>query len=131
MTRSTPTKVPVRPSRMLAPVSGGRDVPLPTYENALRAVAAAKNTDDVMRIKNVAEAMQAYARQASDRTLQIHAVEIIIQSLRKLGLLIEKQRREVGLAKGGGDQRSKHRGVRHPGGPITYKEAGIKSHIAK
>jgi hypothetical protein len=108
-----------------------RDAALPTFERALRALAAAKNTDEVLHIKNIADAMRAYARQASDRTMQIDAVEIVMRSLRKLGLLIEKQRKTDGLAKGGGDQRSKHRGVRRAGGPITYKEAGIKSHLAK
>jgi hypothetical protein len=108
-----------------------RDPVLPTFEKALLALQNANTVDDVLHIKDVSEAMRAYARQADDKTLQISAVELSMRASRKLGLLIDKQRKEVGLAKGGGDQRSKHRGVRHPGGPITYKEAGIKDHIAK
>src|SRR5437660_6337256 len=98
MTKSARIKQPHAPGRTLARVPGKPDVPLATYENALRAVADAKTTDDVIHIKNVAEAMRAYARQAGDRTMQIDAVESVIRALRKLGLLIESQRKMDGVA---------------------------------
>jgi hypothetical protein len=107
------------------------DSSLPTFEQARRALAAAKTTDDVLQIKSVAEAMRAYAREATDRTLEIDAVEIAVRAERKLGQLIDQQRHSVGLDPGGGDQRSEHRGVRRPGDRISYREAGIKKELAK
>lgn len=42
-----------------------------------------------------------------------------------------EQRVTVGMAKGGGDMRSKHRGPRRPDAPPTLAEVGIDKDLAK
>jgi hypothetical protein len=45
--------------------------------------------------------------------------------------MMEGQRKAVGLAKGGGDQRSKHRGFKNPSDPATLAEVGIDKNPAR
>lgn len=71
------------------------------YEAACRALAECKNTDEAREIRNQAEAMRAYARQAKNRDLEIDAAEIRMRAERRLGEIIKAQKDTVGLAKGG------------------------------
>jgi len=71
------------------------------YDAACKALAVAKSTDDVKTIRDHAEAMRAYARQAKNKQLEIDAAEIRIRAERRLGELITEQKRTVGLNKGG------------------------------
>jgi N6-adenosine-specific RNA methylase IME4 len=43
----------------------------------------------------------------------------------------QEQKVRIGLAKGGGDKRSEHRGKRNPNDPPTLAEAGIDKNLAK
>jgi hypothetical protein len=106
------------------------ETPLAKYEAFRRALAEAKSVDEVKDIRNKAEAIRAYARQANDKTLEIDAAEIRITAERRLGQMIVDQKSAVGLAKGGGDKRSKQRVQRRPGDPPTLAEAGIGKHLA-
>jgi len=107
------------------------------YDSALRAVdaargalARAKSTSDVMKARNEAEAVRTFARLAKDRTLQINAAEIRIMAERRLGEMLSAQRHMGLMAKGGGDQRSKHRVSTKRGGPPSLKEIGIDNSLA-
>lgn len=71
------------------------------YDAACRMLAEAVAVDEVQNIRNQAEAMRAYARQAKDRALEISAAQIRFRAERRLGEIIIAQRETVGLAKGG------------------------------
>ena len=71
------------------------------YEAACRAVAEAKTVDEAKDLRDKAEAMRAYARQAKNRQLEVDTAEIRMRAERRLGEIIKAQRDTVGLAKGG------------------------------
>lgn len=71
------------------------------YDAACRALADAKTQDEVKDIRDKAEAMRAYARQAKNRQLEIDAAEIRMRAERRLGELIRAQKDTVGLHEGG------------------------------
>lgn len=71
------------------------------YDAACRALAEARTVDEVKHIRDKAEAMKAYARQAKNKELESDAWEIRTRAERRLGELIVLQKETVGLAKGG------------------------------
>jgi N6-adenosine-specific RNA methylase IME4 len=77
------------------------DGSLVRYYAARRAVAEAKAVDEVKEIRNAAIAMAAYARQAKDRGMEADAAEIRMRATRRLGEMLDQQKKTVGLAKGG------------------------------
>lgn len=70
------------------------------YDAACTALAEANAVDEVLEIRNQAEAMKAYARQAKNADLMRHAKEITLRAERKLGEMLLKQKEEFGLNKG-------------------------------
>ena len=100
------------------------------YDAACRALAEAKAVDEVQKIRNVSEAMRAYARQAKNRQLEIDAAEIRMRAERRIGELMQAQR-DAGLLNRGGRPSEKP----HPIGnavskPATLAEAGIDDKLA-
>lgn len=73
---------------------------LTKYEAACAALQAAKATDEVLCMRDKAEAMRAYAHQAKNKELEIDAAEIRLRAERRLGELISEQKRTVGLNPG-------------------------------
>jgi N6-adenosine-specific RNA methylase IME4 len=67
-------------------------------------LAEAKTVDEAKDIRDKAEAMRAYARQAKNKDLEVDAAEIRIRAERRLGELIRAQSKTVGLNKGGGEK---------------------------
>jgi len=105
------------------------------YDAACRALAAAKTTDEVKDLRDRAEAMRAYARQAKNRQLEIDAAEIRIRAERRLGELIKAQKETVGLNKGAaaggkkkGGSRSSYKEPRDTA--PTLAEAGIDKKLS-
>lgn len=103
------------------------NVALVRYDAACKALAEAKAVDEVKKIRDVAEAMRAYARQAKNKQLEIDAAEIRIRAERRVGELIAAQK-ESGDLRHGGDRKSKD--ATGPLKPITLDEAGIDKHLA-
>ena len=98
------------------------------YDVACQALAAARTVDDVRQIRDAAEAMRAYAKQAKNRQLELDAAEIRIRAERRVGELIAAQKASVGLARPG---RPKNGSDVDPiATPATLAEAGIDKHLA-
>lgn len=74
---------------------------LTRYEAAKRAIAEAKAVDEVKSIADKAAAIKAYARQVNDRQMELDASEIRIRAERRLGEMLDEQKRTVGFATGG------------------------------
>ena len=85
------------------------------YDAARRALAEAKNFDEIREISNRAEALRAYALQAKNRQLEIDAAEIRIRAQRRIGELMVAIKEAGGLNEGG-----RGRG-RRPGAPTIAK----------
>ncbi len=103
------------------------------YEAACRALVDAKSVDEVKDIRDKAEAMRAYARQAKNRQLEVDAAEIRMRAERRLGELIVAQKEATGLATGGQrGGRKKIDGSRAAPSnkPPTLAEAGIDKKLS-
>lgn len=74
---------------------------LVNYDAACHALQQAASVDEVLNIRDQAEAMRAYGRQAKNKELETYAQEIRIRAERKLGALIIQQKETVGLAPAG------------------------------
>jgi N6-adenosine-specific RNA methylase IME4 len=61
------------------------------YDAACQALAEAKRVDEAKDIRDMAIAVQAYARQAQNKDLEADAVEIRMRATRRLGQLMEQQ----------------------------------------
>lgn len=106
-------------------------VELVRYDAACRALAEAKAVDEVKKIRDVAEAMRAYAKQAKNKQLETDAAEIRFRAERRVGELIAAQRETEGLNRGAkgsivsGSKRDPLKDDRP-----TLAEAGIDKHLA-
>lgn len=98
------------------------------YDEACRALAAARSVDEVREIRNTADALRVYARQAKNRTLESDAAEIRIRAEHRLGELMAAQRETVGLAKGGWKSRGFDDNPQDV--TATLAEAGIDKNLA-
>jgi hypothetical protein len=103
---------------------------LARYDAACHALTEARSVDEVREILNLAEAQRAYAKMAKNRDLEADAFEIRKRAERRLGEMIQEQRETVGLAKPGGDMRTKHRVAKKPDAIPTLLEAGIDKNLA-
>jgi N6-adenosine-specific RNA methylase IME4 len=101
------------------------------YLKAMAALDAVVSFVEAKDIRDKAIAMEVYALHAKDADLASKAVEAKKRAERKIGQLIAIDREAGRLAKGGGDQRSDHRGARDPGDPKTLEDQGVDKNLAK
>ena len=94
-----------------------------SYEQAKQALAECLRIDEAKEIRDRAVALEVYARQAKDGTLVAHATEIKARATRRLGELMEVQRKD-GVLKRGGSRVSKKPL------PKTLAQQGIDKNLA-
>jgi hypothetical protein len=98
------------------------------YDAAKAARAKAVAVDEVKCIHDKAAAIKAASKIAKDKDMEAKAAEIRKRAKRRLGELMEEQKKAVGLDKGG---KSEHRNrVKTKPGKITLAEAGIDKNLA-
>lgn len=97
------------------------------YEAARRALAEAVAVDEVVDIRSKAEAMRVYARQASDKGLEIQAAQIRFRAERRLGELIVAQKETVGLNTG---SRGQLQGKSDSGGAVVEQPEDERPRLA-
>jgi hypothetical protein len=73
---------------------------LAKYDAACVAIAECKAVDEAKHIRDHSEAMRAYAKQVGNKQLEADAWEIRLRAERRIGELIEEQKKTVGLAAG-------------------------------
>jgi DNA N-6-adenine-methyltransferase (Dam) len=112
---------------------------LVNYTAACKALAAARSTDEVRKIRDSAAALATYARLAKNRSMEIDAAEIRIRAERRVGELIAAQKQTSGLSKGtagtGNTNIARKTGGSKSDPPVkdgraTLADAGIDKHLA-
>jgi hypothetical protein len=101
------------------------------FNDARRMIVEAEETGQVRQVLVSIVGLAAAAREAGAKELEADAAELKLEAERKLGQLMAAQKKTIGFNKGGGDQRSDHRGSKNPGDPATLAEAGIDKNLAK
>lgn len=100
---------------------------LTKYETARRALAEARSVDEVIKIKDEAARLQAYAKHAKNRQLEDDARAIRMRAERRVGEMMAAQPK----AKPPGKNQYVDRGTKNPEAPATLAEASIDKNLAK
>jgi hypothetical protein len=102
------------------------------YEEARRALALARRVDEVKDIRDKAVALSVYAKQAKDGELIAHATAIRKRAERRLGELMDDERKSGKLAKGARVKGIGRRGGKRgsPDVPRSLADQGIDKHLA-
>jgi hypothetical protein len=104
------------------------------YDRLCADLERAASVDEVKKIKNEADRMKLYARQAKNKKLEADAAEVRMRAIAMIGVMMDKQSQTVGLAKPGehGGRKRKFDGLRqNPSSQhATLKEAGIDKNLA-
>jgi hypothetical protein len=79
------------------------------YDAACAALAAASKVDEAKSIRDMAEAMRVYARQAQNLELERQAIKIRLRAERRAGELLKEAKENGTREKRGGDRKSKSR----------------------
>lgn len=98
------------------------------YEAARSALAEAHRVDEVKDIRDKAEAMAAYARQAKDSELIQYATEIKVRAERRCGELLARTEKNRGAATPSNDTRASTPTLREMG--LTYDESSRYQQLA-
>lgn len=100
---------------------------LTKYDAACRALAECRTVDEVLEVRDHAERIRLYARQAKDRQLLADASDIHLRAERQLGVML-KAAKELGqISRGQPAKRKAEKNCAEPEqfSRITLEEAGI------
>jgi N6-adenosine-specific RNA methylase IME4 len=108
--RESQASTPRRASATLPIDRVGTELAL--YDEACRAIAAARSVNEILQIRDVARQLEACARVAKNRDAEADAVAIRLRAVRRLGQLQQAQKETVGLNRGaaGGGKKAGPRG---------------------
>ena len=98
------------------------NVALVKYDAACQAVAECKSVDEVKDWRDKAAALQAYARQAKNKELEVDCAEIRIRAERMLGGMLKQTASSGGRAKPGQYQQESS--------PPTLESLGISKDLS-
>jgi N6-adenosine-specific RNA methylase IME4 len=93
---------------------------LARYEAAREALAAATRVDEVKRVRDKAQALELYARQAKDTELLDHVTELRLRAERRAGELLVIMAKSGERVRRGGNRRSKY-----PEGILKLGDIGV------
>lgn len=77
-------------STTVAKRDSSREIILPRYDEMCRAIAQCHRIDDVKKIRDKAQALQAYVRKANNREAEVQFAEIKIEAERRAGELLSE-----------------------------------------
>ena len=97
------------------------------YDAACRALAEAKTVDEAKQLRDKAEAMRAYARQAKNKDLETDAAEIRMRAERRLGEMLALAKEAGQISPG---QPPKNGAAEEPFSRVTLGEAGIDKKLS-
>jgi N6-adenosine-specific RNA methylase IME4 len=100
------------------------------YDAARSALQKAHRVDEVKAIRDWAEAMRAYAKQANDTEMQTLAVEIKLRATRRLGEVGKQQRDKGEIAKKSQGRRKRNSDDIATVSKPTLKELGIDRRLS-
>ena len=107
-----------------------RSVQLVRYDAACRALAEAKAVDEVKDLRDKAEALRAYARQARNKALEIDAAEIRIRAERRMGTMLAEQKHNGQMHRGGRPRKTGSKSDPVSERPPTLEDIGVDKHLA-
>jgi hypothetical protein len=73
---------------------------LARFDEAKKLVAQAKTVEDIMKVKDFSELMHSTALFCKDHVMEVNAQELRVRVTRKIGEIMEAQKKLFGLAKG-------------------------------
>jgi hypothetical protein len=111
----------------VVPIHQGQVSTIPKYEEACRAIAAAKGTDELKQIRNVSDALRAAARIAKNKKSEIDWAEVRLRAERRIGEMMELGREDRAPE----GRRSKNNGVLNTPLKPTLTQVGIDKNLAK
>ncbi len=101
------------------------------YERARAALAECRRVDEILSIRNDAERLKLYARQAKDRDLMADAVEIRLRAERQLGMLLRVAKDAGQIGTGRPPKPSPEKGSEEePFSRVTLEQAGIDKKLS-
>jgi N6-adenosine-specific RNA methylase IME4 len=100
------------------------------WDNARRALSEARTVYEAKSIRDIAVAMEVWAKQAKNHEMEADAIALRMNASRKLGQLMQAQKETVGLAKGGKPYQGKATGLAK--NPVaTLAMQGIDKNLAQ
>jgi N6-adenosine-specific RNA methylase IME4 len=102
---------------------------LTRYDAARAALAEVKNVDEVLEVRDEAERMRLYARQAKDRDLMANAMEIQLRAERRLGQML-KSAKDAGQIDRGGRPPEKTGTSAEPVSTFRLSEVGVDKKLS-